>query len=140
MIPDEPVVARIRVGRSRSRLASVADVLLLDLDHDGSCADLFRRYPGLTLAVRPGAVGLTVAVRDGRLLTIAPGTTDPVAVARLVYRWWSSGVCPTSATARAAAASAGFAVTVGRWRGHRAEPLPHAGRPGGALSVENLQG
>lgn len=154
MTAPEPVIVAVPAHGRHPRRATVADVLLAP--GEARCAELFRRYPGLTLVVLTGrAAGLAVGVRDGLLLTLPPtaypttGPPDnPAAAARLVYAWWAAGVDPASPEARRSAASAGLRVSVGRWRpprpvGHRAErgqPATHVGGAGRALPVEDPQG
>jgi hypothetical protein len=79
-------------------------------------ADLFDRYPGLSIVVvaAPPA-GLTAALRDGTALTVRTAGSGPVeAVATALYHLWVSTVDTTSLRGRHLAGS-GRRVDVGTW-------------------------
>jgi hypothetical protein len=72
--PGEPAVVTVIAHTSGSGdPGALADILVLDQDGRASadhCADLFDRYPGLSLAVIKVAAGtIDIGLRDGSLLT-----------------------------------------------------------------------
>lgn len=104
--PDEPVIVVVGAGDRMPPLAAVADVLIIVAGPGGArCGELFRRFPGLTLAVLlDGAPGLVVGVRDGTLLVLvptrpwSPASCPPVVaaapvreLARVLYARWVAG-------------------------------------------------
>jgi hypothetical protein len=95
MSAPEPVIVRGCPGTSHSRRVALADILILAADHRDArvrFADLFSRYPGLTLvAVVIAAQGcLRAGLRDGTVVTVRFTLNASVDVlARAVYLWWS---------------------------------------------------
>lgn len=94
--PDEPVIATVGIDLPGGRGSAVlADVLIVGPDHRRSsqrCAELFARYPGLTLTLIPVAADtIDVGLRDGSVLRLQAAGVSLRAVADLLYFWWCCG-------------------------------------------------
>jgi len=141
---SEPVVVVVGTHPPYPRRAAVADVLFIPPPGgtgEVGYADLFRRYPGLTLVVSASAAGeLSVAVRDGQLITVRADGAEAVDVTRLAYRWWAARVDPASTPARREAASAGLRLSVGSWLADGGEAAANVGGSTGALALKDPQG
>jgi hypothetical protein len=95
---QDPVIAHCFSGTSNRCLAALADVLITRADNRDSrerLADLFRRFPGLTIAVIAVAPHhLEVGIRDGTVLSLRfdcrPGLCceSVDALARALYVRW----------------------------------------------------
>jgi hypothetical protein len=96
MNTPEPVIVHGYPGTAYSSRAALADVLILAPDRRDDrarFADLFARYPGLTLvAVETDAPRcLCAGLRDGTVVTLRLSANAPVdAAARALYAWWSA--------------------------------------------------
>ncbi|WP_230393923.1 hypothetical protein [Plantactinospora alkalitolerans] len=138
-----PVIGHLGPGSGEPRRGGLADVLVGEADRRSAaerCADLFGRYPGLTLVLlleargpargqRLGGPGgyagtaldgrmrLTAGLRDGLLLRLRsgrPGRCVPVRigdVARWLYLRWSVGVDLTGSAGRELADTAGIRLS-----------------------------
>jgi hypothetical protein len=96
MSTPDPVIVHGCPGAAYSSRAALADILILDPDHRDDrarFAELFSRYPGLTLvAVETDAPRcLCAGLRDGTVVTLwlsANASVDDAA--RALYAWWSA--------------------------------------------------
>lgn len=96
---QDPVIVRALLSTSRRCTITLADVLITPADDRNSgehLADLFREYPGLTLALIAATPHrLTVGIRDGSVIAVrfacgrGPTSESVDALARFLYRWWS---------------------------------------------------
>lgn len=138
-----PVIGRLEPRSGKPRRGALADVLIGTADRRSSarrCADLFGRYPGLTLVLLlraggpgcghrsggldgysempfDGAVRLSAGLRDGLLLSLRSGRAHRCApprigdVARWLYLRWSTGTDLTGSAGRELADAAGIRLS-----------------------------
>jgi hypothetical protein len=116
----EPVIV---TGTAGPVPVALADVLIVAGRRwtVAACADLFTRYPGLTLVVGRDPGGTVCAgARDGGWLglRLEPPWPPLPRLARTLYRWWVAGGGPTRPGVPTGDGSA-VLVEVGSWRGCR---------------------
>lgn len=123
---DEPVVVNVSPLGDEPAGAALADVLVITatLRRGASrCADLFARYPGLTLVLVTDATGgVLVGVRGGGLLTTLDAhrrwlpATSAKTLARLLYACWTARRLPSGPDSGEVVVVGGIRFRAGCWR------------------------